>query len=110
MSFRSTTGGRGLVVVDSETELAPSLNWTVSLMRDPDLGALMTQHLTTGLEPKGGREVAHAAQVVLHVKGFRVSQRKNRFEAASDFHIIEDLDRQPSRAPGDDVVHLEDWK
>lgn len=99
---------RGVVVLDSLTELRASDEWLAAQLVRPGLGWVLVQHWTTGKAPRGGLEPAYTVDVRGVVKDFGLRLIKNRWGPCVEIDLREPLslnpepDRQVVTFPGGD--------
>jgi|GEM_PF-3441969 len=94
VAFRAA-GSKGVVIVDSLSELDASPTWWSELMVDPWMGVVVVQHLTTAGQPRGGLAPAYACQVRLVVNDLQAQVVKNRFGPCQVFSVLSPLAAAP---------------
>ncbi len=90
---------RGVVVIDSTTEVGGSPAWLAGLLADAALGFVLVQHVTTSGAPRGGWEVAHAVDVRVSCQALVASIEKSRFGECTNFPVLEPEPLAPA-SPG----------
>ena len=93
--------GKGVIVLDSVTELRPAPDWVAGLAVDH--GLLLVTHLTTSGAPRGGWETAYAADVVVEVNAMVATTTKSRWSACTSWRVDEPITAGPRMG---DVISL----
>ncbi len=81
--------GKGVVIVDSVTELRASTDWLRQILSDDQLGAVLVAHQTTSGAPRGGWSAAYTVEVVVRVEGLRAAATKSRWCPLEEWQVLE---------------------